>query len=49
MHQNGHGRMVIQGQRPIVLGRMPTFTTVRGGEYLVRPGLRALRWLAAPL
>jgi hypothetical protein len=21
--------------------------TVRGGEYLYRPGLRALRWLAA--
>jgi Dyp-type peroxidase family len=49
MHMNGHGRMVIQGTPPIVLGRMPTFTTVRGGEYLVRPGLRALRWLAAPL
>jgi Dyp-type peroxidase family len=49
MHRNGHGRMVIQGRKPVVLGRMPTFTTVRGGEYLVRPGLRALRWLAAPL
>jgi hypothetical protein len=48
-HQNGGGRMVIQGTPPVVLGRLPTFTTVRGGEYLVRPGLRALRWLAAPL
>jgi hypothetical protein len=41
--------MVIQGRPPIVLGGLPAFTTVRGGEYLVRPGLRALRWLAAPL
>jgi len=42
-------KMVIQGRPPIVLGGLPAFTTVRGGEYLVRPGLRALRWLAAPL
>ncbi len=48
-HAEGGGRMVIQGHPPVVLGRLPTFTTVRGGEYLVRPGLRALRWLASPL
>jgi Dyp-type peroxidase family len=51
-HQNGGGRMVIQARPPhppVVLGRLPNFVTVRGGEYLVRPGLRALRWLAAPL
>jgi Dyp-type peroxidase family len=48
-HSNGGGRMVIQGHPPVVLGGLPTFTTVRGGEYLVRPGLRALRWLASRL
>jgi Dyp-type peroxidase family len=46
-HGDG-GRMIIQGHPPIVLAGLPTFTTVRGGEYLVRPGLRALRWLVAP-
>ncbi len=49
VHHKGHGRMVIQGHPPVVLAGLPTFTTIRGGEYLVRPGLRALRWLAAPL
>jgi Dyp-type peroxidase family len=44
---DGAGKMVIQGHPPIVLGGLPAFTTVRGGEYLIRPGLRALRWLAA--
>jgi Dyp-type peroxidase family len=46
------GTMVIQSappQPPTVLTGIPAFTTMRGGEYLVRPGLRALRWLAAPL
>jgi Dyp-type peroxidase family len=47
-HRNGGGRMIIQGHPPIVLAGLPTFTTVRGGEYLVRPGMQALRWLAAP-
>ena len=28
------------------MGKLPTFVTVRGGEYLIRPGMRALRWLA---
>jgi Dyp-type peroxidase family len=27
---------------------LPHFVTVRGGEYCFMPGLRALRWLAAP-
>jgi hypothetical protein len=48
-YHGGGGRMVIQGRPPVVLARMPTFTTVRGGEYLVRPGLRALAWLGSPL
>ena len=48
-YHDGGGRMVIQGRPPIVLARLPTFTTVRGGEYLVRPGLRALAWLGSPL
>jgi len=46
---DGGGRHVIQGRPPIVLAKLPTFTTVRGGEYLVRPGLRALAWLGSPL
>jgi deferrochelatase/peroxidase EfeB len=51
-YHDGGGRMVIQSRPPrppIVLARLPTFTTVRGGEYLVRPGLRALAWLGSPL
>ena len=28
------------------MSKLPTFVTVRGGEYLIRPGMRALRWLA---
>jgi Dyp-type peroxidase family len=28
---------------------LPRFVTVRGGEYCFMPGLRALRWLAAPI
>jgi hypothetical protein len=48
-HADGGGRHVVQGPRPIVLGGLPDFVTLRGGEYLVRPGLRALRWIAAPL
>jgi Dyp-type peroxidase family len=49
LHGGGGGRMIVQGHPPTVLARLPTFVTVRGGEYLIRPGLRALRWLAAPL
>jgi len=45
----GGGRMIVQGRPPTVLAKLPAFVTVRGGEYLIRPGMRALRWLAAPL
>jgi hypothetical protein len=51
-HADGGGRMIIQADspaRPVVLGGLPNFVSIRGGEYLVRPGVRALRWLAAPL
>ena len=41
--------MIVQGRPPTVLAKLPAFVTVRGGEYLIRPGMRALRWLAAPL
>ena len=48
LHSEGGGRMIVQGQPPVVMGKLPTFVTVRGGEYLIRPGMRALRWLAKP-
>ena len=46
LHSEGGGRMIVQGRPPVVMGKLPTFVTVRGGEYLIRPGMRALRWLA---
>ena len=48
LHSDGGGRMIVQGRPPVVMGKLPTFVTVRGGEYLIRPGMRALRWLAKP-
>jgi Dyp-type peroxidase family len=48
LHSKGGGRMIVQGHPPVVMGKLPTFVTVRGGEYLIRPGMRALRWLAKP-
>ena len=45
LHSEGGGRMIVQGRPPVVMGKLPTFVTVRGGEYLIRPGMRALRWL----
>ncbi len=48
LHSEGGGRMIVQGRPPVVMGKLPTFVTVRGGEYLIRPGMRALRWLAKP-
>ncbi len=40
-------KMTIQGRPPFFLSPQPLFTIVRGGEYLFRPSLHALRWLAA--
>lgn len=45
---NGSGKMVIPGDPPILLGAHPAFTRIRGGEYLFRPSISALRWLAEP-
>lgn len=46
---NDDGKMVIHGTQPRILTKLPGFTTIKGGEYLIRPGLAALRWLSAPL
>jgi Dyp-type peroxidase family len=43
---NGRGKMTIQGEPPHVLSPQPHFVTMRGGEYLFQPGIRALRMLA---
>jgi Dyp-type peroxidase family len=47
-NNDGDGIFTIP-QRPARrrLHGLPRFVTVRGGEYLFMPGLRALRWLAA--
>jgi Dyp-type peroxidase family len=48
---NGEGDGVFTvPKRPVRrrLQGLPAFVTVRGGEYCFMPGLRALRWLAAP-
>ena len=43
----GSNKMTIQGSPPFFLSPQPGFVTTRGGEYLFRPGLRALRALGA--
>ncbi len=43
----GSNKMTIQGSPPFVLTPQPVFTVVKGGEYLIRPSMRALRSLAA--
>jgi Dyp-type peroxidase family len=48
LHSERGGRMIVQGRPPVVMGKLPNFVTIRGGEYLIRPGIRALRWLAKP-
>ena len=41
------GKMTIQGEPPFFLKPQPRFVTLRGGEYLFRPSMSGLRWLAA--
>ena len=43
---SGSGKMTIQGDPPFFVAPQQSFVTMRGGEYLFAPGLRALRALA---
>jgi Dyp-type peroxidase family len=43
---NGAGKMTIQGDPPFIVRPQPRFVTTRGGEYLLRPSISALRRLA---
>jgi Dyp-type peroxidase family len=48
---NGEGsnKMTVQGKPPHFLAPQPGFVTTRGGEYLFRPGIAALRAIGAGL
>jgi hypothetical protein len=41
------GKMTIQGRPPFFLKPQPRLVTMRGGEYLFRPSMTGLRWLAS--
>lgn len=45
--RGSRSRLVVPGSPPQVLARLPRFVTLRGGAYLVRPSLTAIRWLAS--
>ena len=44
--QAGTGKMTVQGDPPFFLAPQSPFVTMRGGEYLFMPGIRALKAIA---
>lgn len=43
----GSGKMTITGAPPYFVAPLPSFLTVRGGEYFLRPGVKGLEYLAS--